>query len=108
MSLQKIGRIRLPPKKYKALCEEVLERDGWACRRCGSHGWLQVHHIIKRSFCRIDASWNLCTLCNACHEEVERHRVDVLGSNADLPATDPEALKFRYREGSQSSVHPLQ
>ena len=100
-SLQKIGRIRLPPAKYKLLCQEVLERDGWACKRCSRRTHLQVHHIIKRSYCRIDASWNLCTLCEPCHTLVERHVVDAVG-NADLPATDSSGLRFRLRSSDGS------
>jgi hypothetical protein len=94
----KLGRIKLDRAAYKALCEQVLERDGWTCRRCSERQNLQVHHIVKRSYCRIDASWNLCTLCNVCHEQVERHKVAVIGTgsgvNADLLPPDPEALKF--------------
>jgi 5-methylcytosine-specific restriction endonuclease McrA len=89
---QKIGRIRLTPAKYKKLCLEIMERDGWACRRCSQRSCLQVHHIIKRSFVRIDAAWNLCTLCIDCHDRVERKRkpwIEILGSDANL------ALAFR-------------
>jgi 5-methylcytosine-specific restriction endonuclease McrA len=94
-SLPKIGRIRLKPAAYKALCEQVLERDGWTCRRCSERQNLQVHHIIKRSFCRIDTSWNLVSLCNVCHEMVERHKVVVVGSNADILPPHAGAISFR-------------
>ena len=90
---QKRGRIKLPPAEYAALKQKVLERDGWQCRRCGARRQLQVHHIIKRSDIRIDVSWNLVVLCAVCHEKVERHEVDILGSDADAL----NGLAFRYR-----------
>lgn len=96
-SFPKRGRIRLPPAEYKELCQLVLARDQWTCRRCPNRQNLQVHHIIKRSEVRIDASWNLVTLCYACHELVERHVVDVIGESADGP------LQFVVRASSGSA-----
>lgn len=95
MRFPKRGRVRLDGEAYKALCEQVLTRDEWRCRRCSSRAHLQVHHIIKRSELRLDLSWNLVTLCAACHELVERHEVQLLGQDADLPWDHPEALRFQ-------------
>ena len=95
MLLPKLGRFKLAKDEYDKLRQRVLERDDWSCRRCGERQGLQVHHIIKRSFCRIDKIWNLVTLCNRCHELVERHVILVDGSDADKPWSDPEALRFR-------------
>lgn len=99
MSFPKVGRIKLTPTEYKELCQKVLERDGWACRRCNSRVHLQVHHIVKRSFVRIDTSQNLCTLCNECHDLVEgkvfKQRLVILGTDADLSPDQADALKFR-------------
>ena len=82
MEFPKVGRIKLGPDAYRELVQQVLERDEWRCRRCSSRSNLSVHHIIKRSKVRLDASWNLCTLCNECHELVERHKIEITG-NAD-------------------------
>jgi hypothetical protein len=89
----KVGRIRLSPAKYKSLCEVVLTRDGWACRRCNRRSHLQVHHIIKRSKVRLDVDWNLVTLCERCHTMVERHEVDIVGADANVP----DGLSFVVR-----------
>src|SRR5437879_5718094 len=42
-------RLRLDPESYRKLCQQVLERDGWCCQRCGSSTNLQVHHVNLRS-----------------------------------------------------------
>jgi hypothetical protein len=46
--------------------EEVLERDGWRCRACGSSEWIGIHHRKpgdnRPSF--------LITICAACHAQV--------------------------------------
>ena len=63
-------RLRLDPGSYGKLCQQVLERDGWRCQRCGSLANLQVHHISPRSRLGDDAEHNLITLCVKCHEEV--------------------------------------
>ncbi len=60
-------RLRLDQESYERLCEQVLERDGWRCQRCGCPGELQVHHINPRSRLGDDAEGNLITLCTSCH-----------------------------------------
>lgn len=64
--------LRLSDKEYAALCKEVLERDHWKCRSCGSRNNLHVHHIVFRSQQGPDEKWNLITLCNGCHEGVHK------------------------------------
>jgi hypothetical protein len=59
--------LRLLEAEYRALCRIVLDRDQWKCRKCGYRQNLHVHHIIYRSQQGVDASWNLITLCYACH-----------------------------------------
>lgn len=93
----KKGRVRLKKDEYKALVHQILERDDWTCRRCPSRQNLEVHHITKRSAVRIDQSWNLCTLCSECHELVERHKVDIIGSDADLLPPAVGFLRFEVR-----------
>jgi 5-methylcytosine-specific restriction endonuclease McrA len=60
---------RLDPDSYRGLCQQVLQRDGWRCQRCGSSRELQVHHMRPRSQLGGDVAENLITLCSACHRE---------------------------------------
>ena len=61
-------KLRDPRWQKKRL--QILERDRWACRSCGSSTKnLQVHHVIYR---KVDP-WDypdqaLQTLCDSCHE----------------------------------------
>ena len=63
----KSSRLRLAPKLYESLRQEVLRRDGWRCQRCGAMSNLEVHHRELRSQSGDDAEQNLITLCTACH-----------------------------------------
>jgi len=54
---------------HKRWRDEVLERDGYACRRCGSEKTLHAHHIFPYTAhpeLRTDID-NGITLCNKCH-----------------------------------------
>ncbi len=64
---QRKPRRKLEPEKYKALCKQVLERDGWRCQSCGALRDLQVHHLQFRSRLGADRLRNLITLCARCH-----------------------------------------
>jgi 5-methylcytosine-specific restriction endonuclease McrA len=46
---------------------EVLERDGYACVKCGNTEKLTVHHKIERKHGGGNAHSNLVTLCRKCH-----------------------------------------
>jgi 5-methylcytosine-specific restriction endonuclease McrA len=68
----KSSRLRLAPKLYENLRQQVFRRDGWRCQSCGVMSNLEVHH---RQFCShsgADAEENLTTLCTACHSIVHR------------------------------------
>ncbi len=65
--LPKQPRIRLDSEAYEQLCQQVLQRDGWRCQKCGSRLDLQVHHIELRSQSGDDSEENLITLCARCH-----------------------------------------
>ena len=67
--------LRLPQNSYKALCRDVLDRDGWRCRNCGYRQALHTHHVQFRSEGGLDESWNLVTICNTCHEAVHRYEL---------------------------------
>ena len=83
MKFPKTGRIKLTGTAYSELVEQVYSRDGWRCRRCNSPLNLHPHHILKRSKVRLDTPENLVTLCAACHELVERHKVIIIGEDAN-------------------------
>jgi 5-methylcytosine-specific restriction endonuclease McrA len=71
---RKQPRLKLDPESYKALRNQVLDRDGWRCQDCGSARMLEVHHVKSRSKLGHDASDNLITLCVDCHGR--RHGID--------------------------------
>jgi predicted HNH restriction endonuclease len=67
--------LRLPSEKYKILCRQVLDRDGWKCRHCGFRETLSCHHIVFRSEGGDDVSWNLVTVCERCHSALHRYEL---------------------------------
>ncbi len=67
-------RVQLETGRYEKLRQQVLERDGWRCQRCGCRGELQVHHINPRSRLGDDTEPNLITLCSQCHQEMHLYR----------------------------------
>lgn len=67
-AVKKRRRVRREDKKLPPeIREEVLKRDGYACRKCGSKENLQIHHIKYRSKGGSDDLNNLITLCEFCH-----------------------------------------
>lgn len=55
--------------------QEVLERDGWKCRKCGATRLLVVHHLDntgRKSPSRDNSPSRLITLCRACHVKLHR------------------------------------
>jgi hypothetical protein len=67
--------LRLPPNEYAELCAKVLARDEWRCRHCKFRQNLHVHHIVFRSEMGPDETWNLVTLCHACHSGVHQGKL---------------------------------
>lgn len=74
---KKLYQEYLKREEWKAKRIEILDRDEYACRNCGSREELQVHH---RQYHRdkvtkeILPPWkydeeNLITLCQTCHQE---------------------------------------
>lgn len=63
-----------------AMRDEVLSRDGYCCRACGSKRNLTVHHRRWRSFGGKTVPSNLLALCEACHSLVHARLLIVLGS----------------------------
>jgi phage terminase large subunit GpA-like protein len=48
----------------------ALERDGYACRHCGSTDDLCVHHVTPWHLTHDNSLDNLLTLCRSCHSRV--------------------------------------
>jgi 5-methylcytosine-specific restriction endonuclease McrA len=63
----KRARLRVDPKLYAQLRNEVLRRDGWRCQSCGTMSKLEVHHREFRAHSGDDSDENLITLCSRCH-----------------------------------------
>lgn len=77
-------------KRWRALRQQALRRDGFKCTECGSRYRLQVHHV-KRSEKFPELAYeldNLLTLCGPCHS-----RVTVI--EVGIAPLDPERRKWR-------------
>ena len=66
----KSARLRLDPKSYESLRQQILRCDRWRCQSCGAMSNLEVHHREFRSHSRADSEENSITLCAACHAGV--------------------------------------
>jgi len=108
--MPKRSRLKLPLKEYKLLCIEVFERDKWKCVCCKNRNNLHCHHIIFRSHGGDDASWNLLTVCNDCHEKIHKRyiwiRPVVNGEQAVLNA-DTKQYKIEYFTEERKSNEPI-
>jgi 5-methylcytosine-specific restriction endonuclease McrA len=92
--------LRLPEEEYAALCKDILQRDHWKCRSCGSRNNLHCHHIIFRSQGGEDTMENILVLCSACHDGVHKDVKD--GQYAlviVLPANANAEVQFIRRPG---------
>lgn len=81
-----IGREALSPVKatawqggsrnaeWQELRRQILQRDGYACQRCGSTSQLEIHHLKARHAGGTDSPENLITLCEACHAQFDAYR----------------------------------
>ncbi|MDD1706136.1 MAG: HNH endonuclease [Methanoregulaceae archaeon] len=54
--------------RWRGIRAEILARDGFSCRICGSKERLQVHHIDQDFTC--DDPSNLMSLCETCHARI--------------------------------------
>lgn len=73
--------------------ECIYDRDKGRCRVCGLFVYLRhvnplivghVHHIVYRSACGPDESWNLILLCPECHSLEHDTKTLELNGNADI------------------------
>ena len=61
--------LRLDPESYATLRQQVLRRDRWWCKLCGTMANLEVHHKEFRSHSGDDSDENFITLCDRCHAD---------------------------------------
>ncbi|MCO5168936.1 MAG: AAA family ATPase [Planctomycetes bacterium] len=88
------------PATSPALRDEVLGRDGYQCRCCGSRERLTVHHLVWRSYGGRTERSNLLSVCEPCHALIHARLLIALG--------DPEgALRFLDRTGRPVEQVPL-
>lgn len=71
---RRFSRPVLKTRRWQVVRHEVLERDGWACRRCGASGRLEVDHIkpVRNAPERAFDKSNLQVLCASCHTKKTR------------------------------------
>ena len=66
--------------EWSRVRERVLERDGYACRRCGTTAaevgeeQIHAHHVRPREADGPDEPENCVALCRSCHREKHRGR----------------------------------
>lgn len=74
---------------------EILERDGWKCRRCqNKDDTLNVHHLIYEAK---KAPWEyppalLISLCTKCHDDVEDRTNKILRAQLALMPWPKEVM----------------
>ncbi len=89
--------------KWQKLRLKILERDNWACQKCGDDkSQLQVHH---RRYVYGNKVWeyhetDLITLCNECHETEKELMKEVM--NQFL-----ETLKISFFASEINELHCL-
>ena len=76
-SFPKPHRERLKGDTYREFAQEILRRDGYRCRYCGSMKGLTIHHLTKRSQLGGDTPGNTLTLCVPCHDLVEANQLKI-------------------------------
>lgn len=72
---------KLKDPKWQKKRLEILSRDNWACTSCGDKkSSLQVHHYEYRRVPWTVKSDKLTTLCERCHEFIEKIKIKRVGS----------------------------
>ncbi len=102
-------------KEFEVWRKEVLERDNYRCKECGSENDLQVHHIVPVAECREVAflRMNGVVLCKKCHYKTEsyggklghvKHEVSV-GKNRFLIRTIPHNFQDYNTVGNYATAN---
>lgn len=76
---------------WRNVKRDVMRRDHYRCRACGSRDQVDCHHIKFRSVGGGDSTRNCCALCRVCHDELHAYRLVIVGENAN------RRLKFERR-----------
>lgn len=63
---------------HRSVQREGKIRDLYTCQICGSHYKPEGHHIIQYQFGGAADVDNIITLCQKCHKEVHRGRIDII------------------------------
>lgn len=83
---------RQTARHWQDVCRRVEERDGPCCRVCGRKCAFNArtraekadpHHVIPRSQCGADETWNVVKVCRFCHDQRHSYRTLAITGNAD-------------------------
>lgn len=77
---------------WKRLVGECFARDG-RCQLCKRVKPFIPHHIIPKGRVRIDALWNLLTLCHDCHAKLHAGQLSI--------SIDGMINKYSYRKETE-------
>jgi 5-methylcytosine-specific restriction protein A len=96
-------------KRWQAIRHAVLERDGWACVKCGDRRRLECDHIkpVRTHPALAFDPGNVQCLCASCH--TKKTRIE-----CGFKPTPPDRQKWRdsvnalMREGKQTNEHKEQ
>jgi len=83
MGVMRYSRHVLRSRRWPALRQQALRRDGFACVECGARGRLEVDHI-KPVRTHPHLAWeldNLQTLCGPCHTRKTRIEIGLAPLN---------------------------
>jgi 5-methylcytosine-specific restriction endonuclease McrA len=80
---QKQRKDRDEDREYWKVRKEVMERDRWRCRACGTPHHVEAHHLKFRSVGGGDSKKNLIVLCRICHAEMHAYRLYAEGEDAN-------------------------
>lgn len=66
--------VRYTGRRWQIVRNYALDRDGHRCRQCRrSYRQMDVHHCTPLSRLGSNQTWNLETLCRACHKSRHPH-----------------------------------
>lgn len=99
------GHAAAPPKRIqKDVREQVMERDGGICVRCGSDDHPQLDHILPQSAGGPHIAENLRVLCRSCNAG---RPVQGPGLDADLEKDGFSVGMLRVKFGIDASISDL-
>ena len=99
-ALDKAERKRAEESLYARNRKLALARDSRHCRICGSGGYVETHHVERRSAFgpkrlleKHDVA-NLLTVCADCHEQLTKHILRAVATTADGTNGPVQITKF--------------